>query len=91
MKQRLSATLELAGHRICCRACGRALGEQGHPWKTRASLREMPLDDSSKPPDRDSIVLREFSCPRCGAVLDVETALRSDPFLDDIVLPRATP
>jgi acetone carboxylase gamma subunit len=31
-------------------------------------------------------MLRRFSCPDCGALLDTEIALADDPFLDDILL-----
>jgi acetone carboxylase gamma subunit len=31
------------------------------------------------------VVLRRFSCPRCGHLLDTETALPDDPFLEDLV------
>jgi len=31
------------------------------------------------------VVLRRFSCPGCGALLDTETAMPDDPFLDDVL------
>ena len=31
------------------------------------------------------VVLRRFCCPRCGHLLDTETALPDDPFLEDLV------
>jgi acetone carboxylase gamma subunit len=31
-------------------------------------------------------VIRRFSCPSCGALLDSETALPGEPFLEDVVL-----
>jgi acetone carboxylase gamma subunit len=31
------------------------------------------------------VVLRRFSCPECGALLDTETAMPDDPFLDDVL------
>jgi acetone carboxylase gamma subunit len=33
-------------------------------------------------------MLRQFCCPACGALLDTETALPGDPFLDDVVVVR---
>ncbi|MEE8173002.1 MAG: acetone carboxylase subunit gamma [Alphaproteobacteria bacterium] len=39
----------------------------------------------------DQVLLRRFHCPGCGALLDTETALPDDPFLNDeveIALPR---
>ena len=32
-----------------------------------------------------AVRLRQFCCPGCGALLDSETALAGDPFLDDVV------
>ena len=32
----------------------------------------------------ERVVLRLFSCPGCGALLDTETALPEDPFLEDL-------
>jgi acetone carboxylase gamma subunit len=31
------------------------------------------------------VVLRKFGCPSCGALLDTETAMPEDPFLDDVL------
>jgi acetone carboxylase gamma subunit len=31
------------------------------------------------------VVLRLFACPHCGHLLDTETALPDDPFLEDVV------
>ena len=33
----------------------------------------------------DKVLLRCFYCPNCGALLDSETALPEDPFLEDIL------
>ena len=33
----------------------------------------------------EQVLLRRFFCPGCGALLDTETALPGDPFLNDIV------
>ena len=35
----------------------------------------------------DNLLLREFVCPGCGALLDTEIALPGDPFLEDKVNP----
>jgi acetone carboxylase gamma subunit len=89
MKQRLSATLQLDNGRICCRECGHALAGRGQPWKPRATLREVPLHGDRPLAAKEAvIVLRQFCCASCGALLDSETALRGDPFLEDIVMPR---
>ena len=31
------------------------------------------------------VYLREFSCPQCATLLDTETALPEDPFLNDVL------
>ena len=33
----------------------------------------------------ERVVLRRFACPGCGALLDSETALPEDPFLNDVL------
>ena len=33
------------------------------------------------------VLLRRFYCPGCGALLDSETTLPGDPFLNDVVRP----
>ena len=33
----------------------------------------------------ERVLLRRFCCPGCGALLDCETALEGDPFLDDVL------
>ncbi len=33
----------------------------------------------------DQVMLRRFSCPKCGSLLDCETALPGDPFLEDVM------
>jgi acetone carboxylase gamma subunit len=43
---------------------------------------DIPGSTSSTHPD---VEIRHFSCPACGALLDSETALPEDPFLDDIL------
>jgi len=33
----------------------------------------------------EMVVLRRFFCPQCSALLDTETALAGDPYLDDVL------
>ena len=33
----------------------------------------------------ETVVLRRFFCPQCSALLDTETALVGDPYLDDVL------
>jgi acetone carboxylase gamma subunit len=91
MNRSVSPTLELRKHsgdeRICCRGCGAPLAAAGTSWKAGAALRERPLSRTAATayggaPD---VLLREFSCGQCGALLESEIALRGEPFLEDIV------
>ncbi len=89
MSRRLSAALEIEAGEIRCRKCAHALGPGGAPWKHAAALDESPLRQAAGAPysgGGESVILRHFSCPGCGALLDTETALPGDPFLDDVVL-----
>lgn len=71
---------------IHCTKCGHEIGPCNEPWKPRAVLRERPMREISPTyttgPD---VQLREFFCPGCLTLLDSETALPGDPFLNDIV------
>ena len=92
MTIRVSETLEIrekgAAKHICCRSCGHALVPAGKPWKPHAKLMALPIKKvpgSSSAVDAQ-VVFRQFSCPQCGSLLDSETALPEDPFLEDIVM-----
>ncbi len=91
--RRISETLELrrngAAEEICCRACGHALAPAGTSWKQKAvassrPVREIPGASSAV---HAEVVFRRFCCPGCGRLLDSETALATDPYLDDVVAP----
>jgi acetone carboxylase gamma subunit len=84
---RFSMTLERHDNRICCRSCQAPIATVTESWKTRAALSEVAvaqLPGAGLGVDRD-VVIRQFSCPSCGALLDSETALPGDPFLEDMV------
>ena len=84
---RISMTLERRDGRICCVACKGSLAAANESWKARAALSELPvarLPGAGLGVDRD-VVIRQFSCPACGVLLDSETALPGDPFLEDVV------
>lgn len=88
---RISPTLAITttdrGKTIVCVACGARLGPAGAPWKSHAVLREQPVrDQGGIDTSQYRVILREFACPGCGALLDAETALDGDPFLDDVLL-----
>ena len=84
---RLSPTLTLVAGRVCCTACGGALASAAEPWKPRARLDERPIAALGAAYDTgfDGVVVRRFSCPDCGTLLDTETAMPGDPYLDDRV------
>lgn len=91
MSQSVSPTLEIRntveGDKICCRNCGQPLSSPGHPWKQLSILNELPTEGLGCETDTGSAetILRLFSCRGCGALLDSETALFGEPFLEDIV------
>lgn len=88
MTKRISPTLEVNGEsRIACVKCGHAFGPAGAPWKQSARLGEKPMRGAGGAPYSagEKVLLRSFFCPGCGALLDTETALPGDPFLDDVV------
>lgn len=89
---RISETLEIRekgqARHICCRNCGHALAVAGKAWKPHAALSVLPVGKvvGSSSAVHDRVVFRQFSCPQCGSLLDSETALPEDPFLEDIVM-----
>lgn len=83
---RISESLVVAKGKVSCVQCGHALARAGTPWKSHAALKTQPvrsLPGAAVAVD-ERVVLRQFSCPSCGALLDTETALPEDPFLDDV-------
>jgi acetone carboxylase gamma subunit len=91
MSRRISPTLEVrqnAGRpEICCRNCGHALAPDGSSWKAQAALSTVPVAalPGASPSVHPEVVFRRFICPDCGTLLDSETALAGDPFLEDRV------
>jgi acetone carboxylase gamma subunit len=83
---RISETLQISGGKTACLACGQGLAKAGTPWKPHAALQTKPvrgLPGAGSAID-EKVVLRLFSCPGCGALLDTETAMPEDPFLEDL-------
>jgi acetone carboxylase gamma subunit len=81
-------TLVRESGRICCGFCRAPLAAASESWKARAVLTEVPV---ARLPGaglaiEQNVVIRRFSCPSCGALLDSETALPGEPFLEDVVL-----
>jgi acetone carboxylase gamma subunit len=91
MTIRMSATLEIGPGserlEIRCVECGHGLAPARHPWKADAHLVEQQLNTLSQATytASDEVVLRRFHCPGCGALLDTETAVKGDPFLNDVL------
>jgi acetone carboxylase gamma subunit len=89
---RISETLEIrekgSAHHICCRGCGHALAPAGKGWKPHAVLSALPIAKvtGSSSAVEARAIFRQFSCPQCGSLLDSETAMPEDPFLEDIVM-----
>lgn len=90
MTRRMSSTLHIEGTEIQCSACEHTIAEAGSPWKQAASLSETPMRGAAGVPysGGERVVLRRFACPGCGALLDTETALPEDPFLNDVLFDR---
>jgi acetone carboxylase gamma subunit len=87
MRKRISNNLFAENGQICCASCSAPVAPANTSWKKKAALSTLPV---SALPGAGSnvesrVVLRRFSCPRCGHLLDTETALPDDPFLEDLV------
>ena len=90
MTTRQSSTLVISNGFTCCSQCLAEISPAGKPWKRSTSVSitkivQIPGSTSSTHPD---VELRHFACPNCSALLDSETALPDDPFLDDVLNPR---
>jgi len=85
---RISSTLVAKDRMTCCAACGHALAPLGKSWKQHAAVSTVAatsLPGAGTGLDR-RVVLRRFACPNCLRLLDTETALPEDPFLEDVVM-----
>ncbi|MFQ5912564.1 MAG: hydantoinase B/oxoprolinase family protein [Nitrospinota bacterium] len=72
------------GSEIHCRNCHSLLSFLQVPWKEYAVFVRSPLTRSG--PRRSTsgrFEMRQYLCPTCGRLLDVEVALPPDPRLDD--------
>jgi acetone carboxylase gamma subunit len=75
---------------IVCR-CGHRIGPAAENYKEHALLREGPVQGAGPWVDPlhiggDRFVCREFFCPGCVTLLDVEIAQRGEPLLWDVRL-----
>jgi acetone carboxylase gamma subunit len=87
MRKRISASLFAEGGQICCVSCSAPLAAANVSWKRKAALSTVPVDalPGAGSNVESRVVLRRFCCPQCGHLLDTETALPEDPFLEDVV------
>jgi len=90
MSRLLSQSLEIEnGEReamVRCRGCRHRLCVAREAWKAHAALQERPLKQiAAIYTTAQQLMLREFCCPSCGALLDTEIALPDDPFLEDMI------
>jgi acetone carboxylase gamma subunit len=88
MKKRISESLFVEAGKICCGSCAHPLAAVGTSWKeavalSTVSVGSLPGAGSNVEP---RVLLRHFACPECGRLLDTETALPEDPFLEDVVI-----
>ena len=75
------------GASTACRTCEHVLAAVGQPWKSAAAMKEQPMNGTGGGAyvSAPHVVLRQFYCPGCGALLDTETAMSDDPFLNDVI------
>jgi len=73
---------------VGCVRCGHPLGPASGNFKLQARMAEHPLTHAGPAINRHGpgprFVLREFSCPGCGTMLEVEVNLRGSPVLWDV-------
>lgn len=84
----LSQTLKINGRgkkaTITCLGCDHVFGPQTENWKNTANLAEEKMNTLGVPyTTGDEVLLRSFSCPGCGVLLDTELAMLGEPFLED--------
>jgi N-methylhydantoinase B len=73
-----------------CRRCGTVLAPAEENYKLHLPVGEYPLSRGGPQVapyhSDDRFVLREFYCPGCWALLEVETNLKGEPFIQDVDL-----
>jgi len=97
MARRMNEYLEIddssGKEMIQCGKCKYLFCPVTENYKAHAILTENPLDKAG-PGDfyrrSERFILREFYCPKCATMLDVEMVLKGDPLIWNIQLkPRA--
>ena len=91
MAQRISEYLEIndvSGQKVIqCTKCKHVFGTATDSYKDRALVDERPTTSAGPTHHAtDQFVLREFYCPGCATMLEVEMCLKGAPYLRDFVL-----
>ncbi len=82
-------TATAAETHAACKHCGGNLSDDAGNWKERASVQETPMQSLGGPyASGGEVLLRSFSCPACGTLLDTETAMQGDSYLHDQIFVR---
>jgi acetone carboxylase gamma subunit len=84
----LSQTLKINGQgdkaTVSCLNCEHDFGSQTSNWKHSAQLIEEKMNTMGVPyTTGEGVLLRSFSCPGCGVLLDTELAIAGEAFLED--------
>lgn len=87
---RMTEYLEIADNVVRCLTCGGPISPLHRNYKEFVPVRQRPLTEAGawRTPT-DTFVLREFYCPYCATMLDVEMVHKEDPFLYDVFLTLA--
>ena len=90
LKRNNGAQAAAAGNaQVNCNHCSGTPSAGDGNWKQGAALQETPLQSLGGPyASGGEVMLRSFSCPDCGVLLDTETAMQGDPYLHDRLLIR---
>jgi len=85
---KISASLKVNKNKqIACDNCDYEFCSSKEFWKNFSYVNEVRLTGVGGKPytNASSALLRTFYCPSCATLLDSETALAGDPYLNDIV------
>ncbi|MBI4285947.1 MAG: hydantoinase B/oxoprolinase family protein [Chloroflexi bacterium] len=91
LSEYLVMTGSTAASEIQCRKCGHIFGPVAENWKTHARMTKRPLAAlGPKMAVTEKFVLREFCCPDCATLIDVEMVLKELPPIWDTQLKLPT-
>lgn len=87
MTSRQSRTLIQINGTICCADCEFEICKNNQLWKDFAAISVVKVKNipGSTSSTHGEVEIRRFSCPKCAALLDTETALPDDPYLYDVI------